>query len=238
MAAENTYRGPWLAEPSERRSTDLSVLDSAGQMENGHALATRRRIAERCAAFSRSQSNGSGLKHAAVAIAVVDTIEASGLSILLTLRAAGLRAHSKQWALPGGRCDEGETAVTASLRELQEELGLVLTPDDVLGVLDDYPTRSGFLITPVVIWAVNFQKVVANSAEVASVHSITIADLERADAFEFTAILESERKVIRYRYGDKFIHAPTAALIYQFREVLAGRATRVTELEQPVFAWK
>jgi len=128
--------------------------------------------------------------------------------------------------------------VTASLRELQEELGLVLTPDDVLGVLDDYPTRSGFLITPVVIWAVNFQKVVANSAEVASVHSITIADLERADAFEFTAILESERKVIRYRYGDKFIHAPTAALIYQFREVLAGRATRVTELEQPVFAWK
>ena len=35
------------------------------------------------------------------------------------------------------------------------------------------------------------------------------------------------------------IHAPTAAVLYQFREVaLAGRDTRVAHLEQPVFAWR
>ena len=73
--------------------------------------------------------------------------------MLLTRRAAGLRAHRGQWALPGGRCDEGETPVEAALRELHEELGLELGPDDVLGLLDDYPTRSGYLITPVVVWA-------------------------------------------------------------------------------------
>ena len=73
--------------------------------------------------------------------------------MLLTLRASGLRAHSNQWALPGGRCDAGETPVEAALRELHEELGLELEPDDVLGMLDDYPTRSGYLITPVVAWA-------------------------------------------------------------------------------------
>ena len=73
--------------------------------------------------------------------------------MLLTLRAAGLRAHRGQWALPGGRCDAGETPVEAALRELHEELGLELGPEDVLGLLDDYPTRSGYLITPVVVWA-------------------------------------------------------------------------------------
>src|SRR5882757_7848676 len=117
--------------------------------------ATRQNIAERCAAFARLEPRDTaGLKRAAVAIALVDAGGASGgTALLLTLRAAGLRAHSSQWALPGGRCDEGETPAEAALRELHEELGLELGPGDVLGLLDDYPTRSGYLITPVVVWA-------------------------------------------------------------------------------------
>lgn len=58
-----------------------------------------------------------------------------------------MNRHAGQWALPGGKLDEGETAVDAALRELQEELGLQLTPDHVLGLLDDYTTRSGFVMT-------------------------------------------------------------------------------------------
>jgi 8-oxo-dGTP pyrophosphatase MutT (NUDIX family) len=202
--------------------------------------ATRRNIAERCAAFSRLEPRQlTGLKRAAVAIALVDAGGASGgTALLLTLRASGLRAHSNQWALPGGRCDAGETPVDAALRELHEELGLELKPDDVLGTLDEYPTRSGYLITPVVAWAANSAQLSPNPAEVASAHRIALTDIERADAFDFTAIPESSRRVIRFRHAGQFIHAPTAALIYQFREVLAGRDTRVAELEQPVFAWK
>lgn len=156
----------------------------------------------------------------------------------MTLRAAELRAHRGQWALPGGRCDEGETSIEASLRELDEELGLRLGSPDVLGLLDDYPTRSGYLITPVVLWAAAGAALSPNPAEVASVHRIGLADIERPEAFDFVAIPESTRRVIRFRHAGQFIHAPTAALIYQFREVLAGRDTRVAELEQPVFAWK
>ena len=202
---------------------------------------TRRNIAERCAAFARLPASqpAPALKRAAVAIAVTEAADAAdGAAVLLTLRAAGLRAHRGQWALPGGRCDQGETQVTTALRELHEELGLELGEENVLGWLDDYPTRSGYLITPVVVWAAAGAAISPNPAEVASVHRIALGDIEQADAFDFVAIPESTRRVIRFHHAGQFIHAPTAALIYQFREVLAGHDTRVAELEQPVFAWK
>jgi len=202
--------------------------------------ATRRNIAARCAAFARLPQGepAPALKRAAVAVALTEAEAPGGTAVLLTLRAAGLRAHSNQWALPGGRCDEGETPAQAALRELHEEIGLELGEGDVLGLLDDYPTRSGYLITPVVVWAGAGAVLSPNPDEVASVHRIGLETIEDADAFSFTTIPESTRRVIRFRHAGQFIHAPTAALIYQFREVLAGRDTRVAELEQPVFAWK
>jgi 8-oxo-dGTP pyrophosphatase MutT (NUDIX family) len=201
---------------------------------------TRRNIENLCAAFARTPSfEASGLKRAAVAIALYPAAEgADDTAFLLTRRASSLRAHRAQWALPGGRCDAGETQVQSALRELKEELGLALDENSVLGLLDDYPTRSGYLITPVVVWADAGQVITANAAEVALVHRIRLGLIERADAFDFTAIPESTRRVIRFHYEQRLIHAPTAAMIYQFREVLAGRETRVAELEQPVFAWK
>ena len=202
---------------------------------------TRRNIAARCADFARLPAGepAPALKRAAVAIALVEADVGKGeTALLLTRRAAGLRAHRGQWALPGGRCDEGETQIMAALRELREELGLEPGPADVLGLLDDYPTRSGYLIAPVVVWAAASAAISPNPSEVASVHRIALGDIERSDAFDFVAIPESDRRVIRFHHDGGLIHAPTAALIYQFREVLAGRNTRVAELEQPVFAWK
>jgi 8-oxo-dGTP pyrophosphatase MutT (NUDIX family) len=201
--------------------------------------ATRRNIAGRCAAFARLPAGepAPALKRAAVAL--VATADGSGgTALLLTRRAASLRTHRSQWALPGGRCEADETPVEGALRELHEELGLQLQSDDVLGVLDDYPTRSGYLITPVVVWAGSSETLASNPDEVASVHRIALDEIERVDAFDFTTIPQSTRRVIRFHHDGLLIHAPTAALIYQFREVLAGRDTRVAELEQPVFAWK
>lgn len=200
----------------------------------------RQRLASRCAAFERAAAGDHPptLKPAAVAIAVLEPSASEPPAFLLTRRAASLRTHSLQWALPGGRCDPGEDAVAAALRELHEELGLAIEAADVLGVLDDYPTRSGYLVTPVVAWVSGNPALALNPHEVDSVHRIELAAIEAEDAFDFVRIPESERRVVRMRYEDDFIHAPTAALIYQFREVLAGRATRVADLEQPVFAWK
>ena len=202
--------------------------------------ATRRNIAELCAAFTRVPPDQAtpSLKRAAVAIALTEGESGGGVAFLLTRRAASLRTHSAQWALPGGRCDPGETQAQAALRELHEELGIGLGEGDVLGLLDDYPTRSGYLITPVVVWVSTRAAIMPNPAEVASAHRIALEAIEAEDAFSFTNIPESTRRVIRFRLAGQLIHAPTAALIYQFGEVLAGRATRVADLEQPVFAWK
>jgi 8-oxo-dGTP pyrophosphatase MutT (NUDIX family) len=201
---------------------------------------TRRNIAKLCAAFVREPSRepAPALKRAAVAIALTEDDAGDGTAFLLTRRAASLRSHRAQWALPGGRCDAGETQPQAALRELHEELGVRAEACDVLGLLDDYPTRSGYLITPVVVWVATSAAIVPNPDEVASVHRIALDHIEVEDAFSFTMIPESTRRVIRFRLAGQHIHAPTAALIYQFREVLAGRDTRVAELEQPVFAWK
>ena len=202
--------------------------------------ATRRNIAELCAAFTRLAplEAAAPLKHAAVAIALTEADDGHGTAFLLTRRSASLRSHSAQWALPGGRCDAGETQVEAALRELHEELGLAVDENDVLAMLDDYPTRSGYLITPVVVWAAKRAAITPNPDEVASVHRIGLDAIEAEGAFSFVSIPESTRRVIRFRLGGQQIHAPTAALIYQFRELLAGRTTRVADLEQPVFAWK
>src|SRR6476469_5351278 len=159
--------------------------------------ATRRNIAELCAAFRRAPAGAVAptLKRAAVAIALTEAGAGMGTTFLLTRRAASLRSHSAQWALPGGRSDPGETQAQSALRELHEELGLELGPEHVLGLLDDYPTRSGYLITPVVVWAATSAALFPNPQEVASVHRIALSTVEHADAFDFVAIPESSRRV-------------------------------------------
>jgi 8-oxo-dGTP pyrophosphatase MutT (NUDIX family) len=160
--------------------------------------------------------------------------------VLLTRRAGTLRAHSGQWALPGGRIDPGENAETAALREVQEEINLDLPKDAVVGVLDDYITRSGYRITPVVAWAdTDIAMLSPNPSEVASVHTISFDDLARPDAPQFDRIPESGREIISMQLEVDQVFAPTAAMLFQFREVVIfGRPTRVFHYDQPRFAWR
>jgi ADP-ribose pyrophosphatase YjhB (NUDIX family) len=141
--------------------------------------------------------------------------------------------------LPGGRIDEGETPEQAALREMAEEVGLQLDAPAVLGRLDDYVTRSGYLITPVVVWAGAARDLVPNPEEVASIHRIPASELLRDDAPLLNHVAGADHPVLRMPVGDSWIAAPTAAFLYQFRELcLLGRPTRVAHFDQPVFAWR
>lgn len=152
---------------------------------------------------------------------------------------SSLRNHSGQWALPGGRIDEGEDPIDAALRELEEEVALRRDRSSVLGLLDDYPTRSGFRITPVVVWAGGDVALVANPEEVAEVHRVPIAGLDAPGIPKLFDLDVSDRPVLSVRILGQDIFAPTAAVIFQFREVaIHGRDTRVAHYDQPPFAWK
>jgi ADP-ribose pyrophosphatase YjhB (NUDIX family) len=163
---------------------------------------------------------------------------AGGAALLLCRRASRLKSHAGQWALPGGRIDPGEVPLDTALRELDEELGVKLSERDLVGWLDDYVTRSGFRITPVVLWGGALLDLSPAPAEVAAVYRIGLHAL-RDCVPRFLSIPESERPVLQLPLGNNLIHAPTAAVLYQFRQValLSRLGERVDEIGEPVFAW-
>jgi 8-oxo-dGTP pyrophosphatase MutT (NUDIX family) len=162
-----------------------------------------------------------------------------GAAFLLCRRAAGLNRHASQWALPGGRLDHGESTIDAARRELDEEMGVALDADAVLGMLDDYPTRSGYVITPVVMWGGGRLDLRPDPREVLAAYRVGLHQLSRADSPRFIDIPESDRPVVQVPLGNDLIHAPTGAVLVQFRWLgLEGRDDPVAGFEQPVFAWK
>ena len=189
---------------------------------------------------------------AAVAFTLVDASESADIgnisldgadreeaAFILTTRATSLSSHAGQRAYPGGRVDAGESMEQAALRELAEEVGLDLDHGSVLGRLDDYATRSGFVITPIVVWGGSNVSLVPNPGEVEKIHRVPLRELLRDDAPLLDNIEESPHPVLRMPLGDDWFAAPSAAIAYQFREVaLLGRDTRVLHFEQPRFAWK
>lgn len=231
--------------------------------------ALRERVATHLAGHERRVADAEGRRHAAVAVVLVDSAPgearvdpprdaadeaapgvheldgrmdnvSGGAAFLLSRRSGRLRTHSGQWALPGGRIDEGEDAVDAALRETDEELGVRLGRDDVLGLLDDYPTRSGYVITPVVVWGGGPLDLRPSPDEVLAVYRVGLHQLLRRDSPRFLDIPESDRPVVQIPLGDTDrVHAPTAAVLLQFRRLgLEGDPTRVDDLEQPTFAWR
>ncbi len=226
-----------LAQCAAGRGLDLHEAGGVTSFAFDDAL--RRTITDHLGRFElRRRAETGGLKRAAVAVVVVEGDAPGEAAFLLTKRTPRLRAHGGQWALPGGRVDAGETIEQTALRELHEELGVLASTDDILGTLDDYPTRSGYLIAPVIVWSPGIT-VTPNPAEVAAAYRIACRELFRDGSPEIVAIEESDRPIIRLPLPVANVNAPTAAVLYQFREVaLAGRDTRVDHFEQPVFAWR
>lgn len=179
------------------------------------------------------------MTRAAVTFVIVG-LENGDAAFVLTRRTARLRRHGGQWALPGGRIESGETPAETAFRELREEIGLQVGPENLLGSLDDFETRSGFRITPLVVWGPERATLVTCPDEVAAAYLVPLRTLH-----ELTPRIvegpDPERPLLTLPFEDlkTVVFAPTAALIFQMREVLLhGRATRVDRFGEPRFAWK
>ena len=173
------------------------------------------------------------LVSAAVAVVVLEDGDGEAC-IPLLLRPAGLASHPGQFALPGGKLHSGEGAEAGALRELGEELGLVAGGEGILGLLDDFDTRSGFTITPVVMWSSSsVTELQPSAAEVAELFLLKVGELRSAVGSAKRGT--SRAFCLELPWGP--VYAPTAAILYQFSEVaLDGRATRVYDFYQPPFA--
>lgn len=210
-------------------------------MQHRFGLTLKRHIKDNLGRFERRPIVDPDKRKAAVALVVVPGETEGDAALLLTKRPETLRRHGGQFALPGGRLDDGESDEDAALRELREELGLALSPAAILGQLDDFPTRSGFRITPIVAWADDLTELKPDPTEVARVFRIPLADLESPEIPFLETSTASDHPVMSAplaTLGHR-VYAPTAALLYQFREVaLRGSPTRVAHFDQPRFAWK
>ncbi|MEV4175496.1 CoA pyrophosphatase [Nonomuraea sp. NPDC049709] len=185
----------------------------------------RAQITARLAAFDRRQvPPAGGVRRAAVTVCVLEDAERSPYVVVIRRAARG--RNPGQWALPGGRADDGEQPVEAALRELAEETGI--TGVEVAGLLDDFVTDSGFVITPVVAFG-GHQEPVPDPREVASVHAVP---LER---FLAPGVPRWRGDLLQMPLGPSIvIHAPTGAILWQFAEVaLRGREQRVFDVAQP-----
>jgi 8-oxo-dGTP pyrophosphatase MutT (NUDIX family) len=227
----------------EVRKAQTQVRDASNR---GYAASMGSRFDAELRALVRTNLAGFAVRRqtagvrvpAAVAVVLLPDGEGRA-SVVLTRRASGLRRHGGQWALPGGRLDPGETPEAAALRELEEELGLALPPEHVLGCLDDLPTRSGFLITPVVVWGSESAPLRPDPREVAGVYFVPVEDLLDPGNVVTHSIPQSDRPVMALSILGTLIYTPTAAVLHQFAEVaVRGREVRVDGYEQPVFAWR
>ncbi len=90
------------------------------------------------------------LRDAAVLMLLIEQSGAEGgWSLVLTTRAQHLRHHPGQVSFVGGGVEEGERVIEAALREAAEEINLDVQAVEILGVLPDYHTITGFRVAPV-----------------------------------------------------------------------------------------
>ncbi|MBN43446.1 MAG: CoA pyrophosphatase [Alphaproteobacteria bacterium] len=164
------------------------------------------------------------LTPAAVLVPLLD--HGDQITVLLTERAADLRAHAGQISFPGGRIDPGDASPeAAALREANEEIGLPLASVELVGRLDTYEVRTGFEITPVVGFVDPVFKLIRAPGEVADVFEVPLAFvLDPANHERQSKVLQGKR---RYFYvlpfEDRYIWGATAGMLVNLYEVLTGQ---------------
>ena len=175
--------------------------------------------------FQRNEATGHALISAGVLVPLL--IRQEGLSILLTQRTEEVAHHKGQVSFPGGMRDERDmTILETALREAEEEIGLRRDEVEILGMLNDFCTPSGFCITPVVAFLPHIPPFVLNRSEVSSVFDVPISFFldphnERMEQRERSGVMAN---IYFYHYGEYEIWGATAAILRTFLHGLAANA--------------
>ena len=194
--------------------------------------ALRLRIEGHLAGFERIAIDPGERRRAAVAIVVAPTPD--GPAFLLTRRALHMRRGAGNYALPGGNVDPGEDAIDAARRETDEELGVRLPRHATLGLLDDFVTLGGHVVTPVVFWTGEPVTLAPNPEEVHAAWQVPLTDLDHPRAPRRERHPDGGPSILRMFARGSWINPPTAAWLFQFREVcLHGRLVRTDAIGQP-----
>ncbi|MGH8143336.1 MAG: CoA pyrophosphatase [Steroidobacteraceae bacterium] len=165
------------------------------------------------------------LQAAAVLVPIVQ--RAAAPTLLLTVRASGLRRHAGQISFPGGRLEADDAdPVAGAVRETGEELGIapgLITP---IGFLADHVVRTGFRVTPVVALVQPHFVLELQSSEVAEAFELPLAfALAAANYRARRRILrEIELEVWELPYGERLIWGATAGILSHLRALLCGEA--------------
>lgn len=168
-------------------------------------------------------AQGRVLRPAAVLIPIIE--RKTGLSVLFTRRADHLARHAGQVSFPGGRVgDEDSDAVTAALRETEEEVGLPRSFVDVRGELDRYETGTGFAIQPFVALVREGFELKIDASEVAEAFEVPFAFLmDPHNHKQETATRQGrERRYYAMQYERHYIWGATAGILVNLYERLYG----------------
>jgi 8-oxo-dGTP pyrophosphatase MutT (NUDIX family) len=184
-------------------------------------------IRERLAKRARMRVELDGFAPAAVLVPIV-VEPGAPQRLLFTERRHDLSTHAGQIAFPGGKRDAGDAdAAATAIRETSEELGIEPAAVTTLGLLDDVPTPTRFIITPVVALLAGPLRITPNPSEVASVFAPELAAL--TDPARYThngarEFLGVSYDMHEYRWEQHRIWGATARILHQLLSLVGSRA--------------
>ena len=167
---------------------------------------------------------GKPLKPAAVLILLVNRGDAEGPCVLFTQRTAHLTDHAGQISFPGGRVeDDDRDPLHTALRETEEETGVDASRVDVLGILPEYSTGTGYLITPVVAWIDAPVDYRPDPTEVAECFEVPFSFLidTRNHRLESAMYKGRMRSYYAVPYHHRYIWGATAGMLVTLTRVIA-----------------
>lgn len=201
----------------DRIRTSLRALESPAGLDAAH----RPRHSD--FDLNRAPGEEAALRPAAVLVPLVDRED--GLTVLLTQRTDHLHHHAGQICFPGGRLEaDDDGLVGAALREAREEIGLEPAHVEPVGLLDDYETVTGFLVTPVVAFVEPRFELELDTFEVAEAFEVPLAFLLDPGNHQIHSRMRhsERRRYYVFEYGERYIWGATAGMLMNLYRRLNG----------------